>query len=233
MSVFLVQNWGFSQDLAWNIPAWSISTEWFAYLLFPAFAWLIYRCQFRAWGWVMCAVALLGLLAAVSIVLGVQLGGELAQAGLLRCVLEFLIGSMIYCAWARMRERRDGLYGDWAVCAAAMLGLAYILLPIPNTAIMPACFALLIYGLADTDATMSRLLAWPALQWVGTISYSTYLVHYLVRDWIKFLMIHHDGPQALATIVYLFCTIAISPVFYYGVEVVGRNWSRRILPRNA
>ena len=31
----LVQNWGLTPDLAWNHPAWSISTEFAAYLLFP------------------------------------------------------------------------------------------------------------------------------------------------------------------------------------------------------
>ena len=35
LSLFLVQNWGLSSELAWNDPAWSISTEVFAYLLFP------------------------------------------------------------------------------------------------------------------------------------------------------------------------------------------------------
>ena len=32
----LVQNWGFTADLRWNDPAWSISTEWAAYLLLAA-----------------------------------------------------------------------------------------------------------------------------------------------------------------------------------------------------
>ena len=34
-SLFLVQNWGFTDALRWNVPAWSISTEALAYLLFP------------------------------------------------------------------------------------------------------------------------------------------------------------------------------------------------------
>jgi peptidoglycan/LPS O-acetylase OafA/YrhL len=232
MSVVLVQNWGFSQNLAWNIPAWSISTEWFVYLLFPAYASLIRHCKFGAWAWVTCALALFGLLAAVSIALGFQLGGELTQGGLLRCVLEFLIGSMVYCAWARIREHHYALYGDWAVCASAVLGLAYILLPIPNVAIMPGCFALIIYGLADTNAIVPRLLASPLLQWVGTISYSTYLIHYLVRDWVKFLVVHREGPQISGTIFYLLITLVGSAIFYYTVEVVGRNWSRRMLTRH-
>ena len=34
-NLFLIQNWGFTRELSWNYPAWSISTEFAAYLLFP------------------------------------------------------------------------------------------------------------------------------------------------------------------------------------------------------
>ena len=33
--LFLVHAWGTDGNHAWNYPAWSISSEWFAYLLFP------------------------------------------------------------------------------------------------------------------------------------------------------------------------------------------------------
>jgi peptidoglycan/LPS O-acetylase OafA/YrhL len=32
----LIQNWGLTGALSWNHPAWSISTEFAAYLVFPA-----------------------------------------------------------------------------------------------------------------------------------------------------------------------------------------------------
>ena len=34
---------GLAPAAAWNHPSWSISAEWFAYLSFPAFAWLAWR----------------------------------------------------------------------------------------------------------------------------------------------------------------------------------------------
>ncbi|WP_081420973.1 acyltransferase family protein [Rickettsia asembonensis] len=35
LNIFLIQAWGFTDLVSWNQPAWSISTEMFAYLLFP------------------------------------------------------------------------------------------------------------------------------------------------------------------------------------------------------
>src|SRR4051794_77871 len=32
LSLALIQHWGFYNKLTWNIPAWSISTEWAAYM---------------------------------------------------------------------------------------------------------------------------------------------------------------------------------------------------------
>ena len=38
-NLLLVQAWGLAPQAAWNHPSWSISAEWFAYLIFPLFAW--------------------------------------------------------------------------------------------------------------------------------------------------------------------------------------------------
>jgi peptidoglycan/LPS O-acetylase OafA/YrhL len=35
--LLLIQGWGVANQLAWNYPSWSISTEWAGYLLFPIF----------------------------------------------------------------------------------------------------------------------------------------------------------------------------------------------------
>lgn len=34
-NLFLIHSWGFENNLTWNIPSWSISTEFFTYLVFP------------------------------------------------------------------------------------------------------------------------------------------------------------------------------------------------------
>jgi peptidoglycan/LPS O-acetylase OafA/YrhL len=41
--LLLIQGWGVANQLAWNYPSWSISTEWAGYLTFPA----LYFCAAR------------------------------------------------------------------------------------------------------------------------------------------------------------------------------------------
>jgi peptidoglycan/LPS O-acetylase OafA/YrhL len=43
----LLHSWGVTESLAWNDPSWSISAEWFAYLLFPLLAPAMIRVQQR------------------------------------------------------------------------------------------------------------------------------------------------------------------------------------------
>lgn len=221
MSVFLVQDWGSSRDLAWNIPAWSISAEWFVYLLFPIIAWTVLRRRLTALGWLVCALMLWVMFAVVTMAADAQLN-EWALDGLFRCVVEFLIGTAVFCVWNRLQYDAQELRGDEAIGLAIVLMAGCFL----TTTILPICFALLIYGLADTDSMISKLLSLPALEWIGTISYSTYLIHYLVRDWVKFLVIHQDGPQMTAVLLYLSVTALLSVVFYKLVEVPGRKLFR-------
>ncbi len=41
--LLLIQGWGVANQLAWNYPSWSISTEWAGYLIFPALCYAIGR----------------------------------------------------------------------------------------------------------------------------------------------------------------------------------------------
>ena len=36
--ILLVHAWGVTDQVSWNVPSWSISAEWFAYLCFPLVA---------------------------------------------------------------------------------------------------------------------------------------------------------------------------------------------------
>jgi peptidoglycan/LPS O-acetylase OafA/YrhL len=223
LSLFLVQNWGFSLLLGWNIPAWSISTEAFAYLLFPAFAYFVCKSSPKPLTMAVMSAIFLALLAGTYYTTGeASIGDEIAKYGVLRCSLQFLVGASlcrIYVS-AQMSSRWWPLVlfaGFGGLCATYAFTVA------PDYLVMPAAFALLILALALADGRSVPVLKSSVLVFLGTISYSTYLVHYFVLDWVKFLLIHDDHPPLAVGIAYLATTLAASIVLYFYVEVPGRR----------
>ncbi len=88
-NMFLVQGWGFASQGAWNYPAWSISTEWAGYLLFPVLCYLVsYFDWYVVFQLIILAFVVLGLI--ITRHQG-TLNLTFAQ-GLIRFFPEFIIG---------------------------------------------------------------------------------------------------------------------------------------------
>ncbi|MBX3610151.1 MAG: acyltransferase [Hydrogenophaga sp.] len=222
MSLVLVQNWGFTSDIAWNVPAWSISTEFAAYLLFPMLVWLVKRAsRLGALGLPLLMVALIGGLAATFVVAGVPSVGEaIARMGLVRCLLEFSMGLVIGYYWVNHSERvaaRSGWALGIVVVSVVAMGAGW---RVADYVVAPALFCLLVVALLDQRRSWSRLLSSRPLLFLGEVSYSTYLIHYFVKDWVKFLSPQVGAAQWLA---YLIVVMVSSVVLYRLVELPFRS----------
>jgi peptidoglycan/LPS O-acetylase OafA/YrhL len=209
-SLLLVQNWGFFGALKWNVPAWSISTEAFAYLLFPVLLRLFAARRRPSW-----LLALLVLLLGLSVpaffaATGFAFPDAVPQTGLFRCVVQFAMGMLLCELWRRLRGRA------WAMPflgAAVALGLAYAFFGIPVVAL---AWAALVLGLAFTRNTP---LDTPFLVWLGRISYATYLCHYLALTIFKYLFVDTGKPVPPGLLaLYLAAVIAASALLYHGFE---------------
>ena len=100
-----------------------------------------------------------------------------------------------------------------------------------------ACLAL---ALSAGPSVTAWCLGTPALHWLGTVSYSIYLVHRPLEDLVRpalstalgNLQVPHVFTASAAVMAAL--AILISGVTYRLVEEPGRLWSRRLLqPRPA
>ena len=228
LSVFLVQNWGFTHFLAWNVPAWSISTEWMAYLLFPAICWVTIRFARSRGHSFLLAGLLMAVLAAGFAAFHDALGEAVAHTGLFRCVMEFWIGVCLYYAWSAGGVRKE--YESYIAMALAVLcWVVYGIFRLPDFTIAPLAFFFLIYALADQRSVFSKVMSNRALEFVGLISYSTYMVHYFVRDWIKILFIRDGIPVSVQALSFIAITAVASVVLYRYVEVPGRSFLRGIM----
>ena len=221
----LVQNWGFTRDLAWNDPSWSISTELAAYLLFPLVAVVIAPAMRLGAGWrVACAVAAT---VAISVALdryfaahgAALLGDAIAQLGLVRCLALFACGMLMAIVW--QVSRTAALIAGVAALAFG----AWWLSGGRETLAVPLMFATLVPFIAATSSGSGNLLASRLFVYLGEISYSTYLVHFLLWTLFKiaFVTDARDVPVALGAL-FLALTFVASVALYRIVEVPARDW---------
>nr|WP_245215964.1 acyltransferase [Pararoseomonas baculiformis] len=227
LSWVLVQNWGFVGYLAWNVPAWSISVEWMAYLTFPVLAFVLVKYVTARVALVATFLGTYTLLVALWNYLNVGLGDNIPQLGLMRCLLQFSMGMILYRihALSSASATRDDLL---AILGMGLLGLAIGSEGIRDYVAVPIASSLIIYGLASQGRIASALGAITALVWIGEVSYSTYMSHYFIRDWVRFLLVGAGQPSLFALAVYMCLTLLASSLLYRFVEQPGRYWLRRL-----
>ncbi|WP_240624645.1 acyltransferase family protein [Aurantiacibacter odishensis] len=224
LHVLLVQNWGLTPDLTWNHPAWSISTEVGAYLIFPlavaALRWEAMRPWALVAGVIVAALALHG----VFTLAGAQtLGEQITRLGLVRCIIEFGIGMMLANLWAAWRGRGATGLVCAAVCALCLAALW--LLDGMETLLVPLAFAALLLALALDEGPVSRLFSARPLVWLGDTSYATYLVHFPLLIALKLVAVDESrqiGQAAFAA--YLIVLPALSGGLYRWLEKPAQKW---------
>jgi peptidoglycan/LPS O-acetylase OafA/YrhL len=214
LQIVLLQNWGFTRHLAWNDPAWSISAELGAYLLFPV---LVMAVNWRR----LPSLALLAI--ASALLLGLHLvmsaptlGTDIPRYGLLRCLVEFTIGSIVCALWLRWRDM-DRV----PVCAsmATMLLAAVWVAGALETIVVPAVFAAILLLLALTAGKRGNPFELRWTHYLGEISYATYLSHFILWKAFKLAFVSDATVVSPAKIaLYLGLVLLASTALYHLIE---------------
>ena len=174
-NLLLVHAWGFAPVSGWNHSSWSISAEWFAYLAFPAFAFVALKLRHRPQ---MAVAGALALVFGLNLVFERLAGFPLTQAtilwGALRIVPCFALGCALHLLWrsGAVQGRTTAVAGA-SIFGALLLGLAQFGAPDP---VLIALGGGLILFLAAMSSTGSTLLSNRTLVYLGEISYSIYMV---------------------------------------------------------
>ncbi|WP_235512554.1 acyltransferase family protein [Sphingomonas sp. Leaf17] len=221
LHIVLVQNWGFTDRLTWNDPAWSISTELAAYLLFPL---LVMAIDWRrvATGWLVVVAG--GLVTGLYLAMGdaPTLGTDIWRYGLVRCLFEFALGTVVCALWLRWRDRRGAM--PVAIGVAAVVGVALIA-GVPETLGVPALFAVLLLALALSCERAGNPLEARWMHGLGEVSYATYLGHFLL--WVAFKLVFVADARAVPwwlVGLYLTMVLAASVLLYRWVERPAQRW---------
>lgn len=223
-----------ARQLSWNDPAWSISLEFLAYLLFP----LVFPSLWRA---NMAAKA--GITAVLLVVLGwlaYSTGDDFNQwngiGAIMRCLPEFLIGALLYSLY-RSRVLASALAADTALLLGMLLLCGLLQFAAPDFSIIPV-FALVILTAVGNQGRLGPLLNSVPFLWLGNISYSLYLIHWFVLFVATEPMRACPGTDiaklpvnlSLALMIaMLAASLVVATLSYRFVEVAGRRWLRERL----
>ena len=231
--VFLVHGWGWDGNRAWNYPAWSISSEWMAYLAFPVVA--LGLARVRTLGGAGVGLVASHAFNLASFVLIAQLGMEGEIIGV-RIVGEFLAGCFLLLIWRR----------GWAADARwDRLTPAFLLASVVGTvaaneigSIAPVLAAPLycglIYGLALERDAVSR---WLGLRWAiyaGEASYALYMTHAVVQRFVWEYLPAGDylgsnvAVRAGVLILYVLLLGTAAVATYEAIEKPSRRLVRRL-----
>ena len=245
-NLVMIQSWGISDSYVG--PAWSISTEWAAYLIFPLLCSIVLFGQRQAaLAWSFVAFLFLALLAELpaDTTHVVRANGPLDlydgrnYGAAARCLIEFLLGMMCF-----RLSRHDGLAQrigrPWVALALVALILALLTVPGSDIFVIPPV-ALLLVSLARDEGAVAGLFGSPLCRWLGTISYSVYLFHTTVaavaepsiRRAVEFTGVPNAKGVEVGCLVAV--VLAIASLTYGLVEKPGRSLLRRALavPRRA
>jgi peptidoglycan/LPS O-acetylase OafA/YrhL len=237
-NVPMMQNWGPWNTV--NTPSWSISTEFFSYLLFPLLIGVFLYRSLRV-----CAIACFISVAALTGLFFYSLHAAdplklfdwtTGVPSLIRCVAEFSLGLAAYRSLSTPLGTaiQNSRWVTYSLCGTFV---ALFLLRRTDIAIV-MLIPLFIVALSGRANGLTRFLSSAPMEYVGVLSYSIYLLHYLFNSPLGCLddLAKHHGyrhSHSVATLLVFPLLFLTSALTYRLIELPGRTFLRALFEKKS
>jgi hypothetical protein len=246
-NLLLIQALGTEKTLTWNVPSWSISTEFYTYLVFAAISFAAAGMRLRT------ALKFILILVSVTILakLSPQFMNQTGNLSFFRCLYGFFLGSLVHHAWAMgWGARLTGSLIEIATVALIVIFLSFTEAYPAATMLAPLLFGFGVLVFANESGLLSRLLLTAPLSALGLWSYSIYMIHDFVLgvyfDALAIIdhvlkvhwIVRHDGMAVfdigsvgrndLVALAYILTVIALASITWRWIEKPGQQIARKL-----
>ena len=251
-NILLIHSLGIHDNLTWNYPSWSISTEYYTYLVFSASV-IYFRVYFNAINVFVIILA--------PVFIGIFSPDYIATTydyGFVRCLYGFCVGSLLWKIYeSNFVKYIKHIHINFFFWSAIEIVIVFFIITYVvfsgrslSSVFAPIVFATSIYCFIFEKGLVSRLLLSNLLTGIGKLSYSIYMMHALVfalgfellslvDQQLSIEMLGEtDGTRYIgsnpfeAGIIYIammLLTVASSRLTYIAIEEPGRAYFRRFV----
>ncbi len=231
---FLVHSLGFAGQTGWNTPAWSISTEFWTYIVFA----------------ILCLAGrkLLLMIAPFLVIGGLIIVSTMSSQGMnttfdfgfARCIAGFFTGVLVCVTWQKTVMRVKEFFTHFTLAEIFAVIFTLLFVSIANYSwlsfLAPLAFVPIIYIFAFESGVISQILRGRLGQFLGELSYSIYMNALLVSllfnksSLALFMLLCRDSshtPVVNPNGLYDFGYIIVNDIFTlaYLLCVIGVSWA--------
>ncbi|MND24702.1 Acyltransferase family protein [compost metagenome] len=169
-NALLLQSWThLTNPLSFNYPSWSISIEYYTYMLFALI--LSIAGGVRQWLWALIVLATLTL---------IYTGNTFFTVESIRGLAYFFTGCLTYMLYLKLAQPGQATF--WLMTLLEVAAVAAALLFVVNdfatkALVASPLFSVIILIFAFDSGALSRVLAGQPFSFLGKLSYSIYLTH--------------------------------------------------------
>lgn len=205
-TLLLVQSWTVFKLGEWNIVSWTLSAEVLGYLLFPAMAWALMR-ERSASRCVLYAALSLVALTAILFAAHHANNNPTGTFGSIRMIFCFLAGIALHRAYQIAGDSWAPAGMPMTVAACLFLAMTWFVPVLPVLDVFG--FAALILGLAYQRGPVDAMLSSKLAISLGRISFSFYLVHFMIIKLVSYFAGEWLSMQSLGVRIAGLCGVML------------------------
>ncbi len=235
--LFMVQAWLGTSPTDYNIVSWSVSAEFFAYLLFVRFL-MVLKEDTPVFNFILSLFVFYMTYFGAQYFVG-RPSVRMIELSIIRIVPEFALGVSTYFLFSRYQVTsylgRHIIFCYTALCVSVILQLGNLF------AVPLFCYLVFLYA-DKSRRNEPTFLDLPILQYLGRVSYSLYMVHYIVWlfivcllvfifDFSSFKILDDYLQHGISTevrcvfmFIYMVCSVFAAMMMYHLCEVPGRRF---------